>query len=39
MKTEEEVKRKTLWVLGLTFILPALITLIAIYYVLYNDIR
>nr|BFD63631.1 hypothetical protein BdHM001_23120 [Bdellovibrio sp. HM001] len=40
MTTEEKkVRSKTLWVLGLTFILPALIALIAIYYVIYNDIQ
>ncbi|WP_374035333.1 hypothetical protein ACES2I_06145 [Bdellovibrio bacteriovorus] len=30
---EREVRRKTLWVIGLTFILPVLITLCGIYYV------
>ncbi|MGE9746334.1 hypothetical protein [Bdellovibrio bacteriovorus] len=34
---EKEVRRKTLWVLGLTFILPVLITLAGIYYVVSTE--
>lgn len=37
--TDKEVRSKTLLVLGLTFVLPVVITLIFIYYVIYNDIR
>lgn len=36
---EKQVRVKTLWVLGLTFVLPVLITLAAIYYVLYTEAK
>ncbi|UXR63967.1 hypothetical protein EZJ49_12915 [Bdellovibrio bacteriovorus] len=38
-KAEKEVRVKTLWVLGLTFVLPVLITLAGIYYVLYTEAK
>lgn len=38
-KAEQAIRKKTLWVLGLTFILPVLITLGFIYYVVSTDAK